>query len=129
MEAHAGKWRAADSREMTDPKKPPERAPAVRPEREEGIAVRERPATRTPRLFRVLLHNDDYTSMEFVVDVLVRFFEKTTTEATQIMLQVHHAGYGVAGSYTRDEAETRVERVAAEAKAQGYPLLLSVEPE
>jgi ATP-dependent Clp protease adaptor protein ClpS len=67
--------------------------------------------------------------MEFVVEVLVRFFEKTTTEATQIMLQVHHAGYGVAGSYTRDEAETRVERVAAEAKAQGYPLLLSVEPE
>ena len=119
---------AAD-REMTEPKKPPERGPAVRPEHEEGIAVRERPATRTPRLFRVLLHNDDYTSMEFVVEVLVRFFEKTTTEATQIMLQVHHAGYGVAGSYTRDEAETRVERVAAEAKTQGYPLLLSVEPE
>ena len=114
---------------MTEPTKPPTRDPVVRPEREEGVAVRERPATRTPRLFRVLLHNDDYTTMEFVVEVLVRFFEKSTTEAYQIMLQVHHAGRGVAGTYTLDEAETRVERVAAEAKSQGYPLLLSVEPE
>lgn len=114
---------------MTEPKKPSERGPAVRPEREEGVAVQERPATRTPRLFRVLLHNDDYTTMEFVVEVLVKFFEKTTTEATRIMLQVHHAGHGVAGTYTRDEAETRVERVAAEARVQGYPLLLTVEPE
>ncbi|HEX8361377.1 MAG TPA: ATP-dependent Clp protease adaptor ClpS [Longimicrobium sp.] len=109
---------------MSEPKQPP-----VRPEREEGVAVRERPSTRAPRLFRVLLHNDDYTSMEFVVEVLVRHFEKTTTEATQIMLQVHHAGYGVAGTYTRDEAETRVERVSAEARGEGYPLVLSVEPE
>jgi ATP-dependent Clp protease adaptor protein ClpS len=113
---------------MTQPKQPPAREPAVRPEREEGVAVRERPAARTPRLFRVLLHNDDYTTMEFVVEVLVRYFEKSTTEATQIMLQVHHAGHGVAGTYTRDEAETRVERVRDEARAQGYPLTLTVEP-
>ncbi len=114
---------------MTEPGKPSERGPTVRPDREEGIAVRERPATRTPRLFRVLLHNDDYTTMEFVVEVLVRFFEKTTTEATQIMLQVHHAGYGVAGTYTRDEAETRVLQVTTEARADGYPLLLTLEPD
>lgn len=112
---------------MSEHRQPP--GPDVRPDREEGAAVRERPATRTPRLFRVLLHNDDYTSMEFVVEVLVRHFEKTTTEATQIMLQVHHAGYGVAGTYTRDEAETRVERVSAEARGEGFPLVLSVEPE
>ena len=114
---------------MKEPKQPPARDPGVQPEREEGVALRERPVTRAPRLFRVLLHNDDYTTMEFVVDVLVRYFEKSTTEATQIMLQVHHAGYGVAGTYTRDEAETRVERVRDEARGQGYPLTLSVEPE
>jgi ATP-dependent Clp protease adaptor protein ClpS len=88
-------------------RRPPARRTPAR-EREEGVAVRERPATRTPRLYRVLLHNDDYTTMEFVVDVLVRYFQKTATEATRIMLEVHHRGVGVAGRYTRDEAETRV---------------------
>jgi ATP-dependent Clp protease adaptor protein ClpS len=106
-------------------KTPPDGAP----ERDESIAVRERPTTRAPRRFRVLLHNDDYTAMEFVIDVLVRFFERTVTEATQIMLQVHQSGVGVAGTYTRDEAETRVERVTAEARAHGYPLVLTAEPE
>jgi len=104
---------------------PPERAP----EREQGIAVRERPSTRAPRRFRVLLHNDDYTPTEFVVEVLVRSFERTVTEATHIMLQVHHGGVGVAGTYTRDEAETRVEQVTAQARELGYPLLLTAEPE
>jgi ATP-dependent Clp protease adaptor protein ClpS len=99
------------------------------PDREEGVAIRERPRTRRPPMYRVLLHNDDYTSMEFVVDALVRYFEKTDTEATHIMLQVHHAGVGVAGVYTRDEAETRVERVMSAAQAEGYPLLLTLEPE
>jgi ATP-dependent Clp protease adaptor protein ClpS len=98
-------------------------------DREEGLAVRERPKTRRPSMYRVLLHNDDYTTMEFVIDVLVRFFEKSATEATRIMLQVHHAGVGVAGTYTRDEAETRIAQVSAEATAQGYPLLLTMEPE
>jgi ATP-dependent Clp protease adaptor protein ClpS len=103
--------------------------PGERIEREEGIALEERPATRTPRMYRVLLHNDDYTSMEFVVDVLVRFFDLAVTEATRVMLQVHHAGVGVAGRYTRDEAETRAERATEEAREQGFPLLLTVEPE
>ncbi|HEX8431323.1 MAG TPA: ATP-dependent Clp protease adaptor ClpS [Longimicrobium sp.] len=104
-------------------------SPDGAPERDEAIAVRERPTARAPRRFRVLLHNDDYTAMEFVIDVLVRFFERTVTEATQIMLQVHQSGVGVAGVYTRDEAETRVEHVTAEARANGYPLLLTAEPE
>lgn len=98
-------------------------------DREEGVALAERPKTRRPSLYRVLLHNDDYTTMEFVVEVLVRYFEKTVTEAMRIMLQVHHAGIGVAGTYTRDEAETRIDRVTTDALAQGYPLRLTMEPE
>lgn len=98
------------------------------PGREEGIAVAERPKTRRPSMYRVLLHNDDFTTMEFVIDVLVRHFDKSATEAAHIMLQVHHLGVGVAGTYTRDEAETRIEQVSAEAREQGYPLLLTMEP-
>lgn len=103
--------------------RPPDR------EREEDVAVAERPRTRKPRLFRVLLHNDDFTTMEFVVEVLVRHFDKTPTEATRVMLQVHHLGVGVAGVYTRDEAETRIDRVTTEAESAGYPLLVTMEPE
>jgi ATP-dependent Clp protease adaptor protein ClpS len=110
-------------RPRAERRRPPE------PEREEGIAVRERPKTRRPSMYRVLMHNDDYTTMEFVIDVLVRFFDKSATEAARIMLQVHHVGVGVAGVYTRDEAETRMERVTAAAEAEGYPLLLTMEPE
>ena len=95
-------------------------------QREEDVAVAERPRTRKPRLYRVLLHNDDFTTMEFVVEVLVRHFDKTPTEATRVMLQVHHLGVGVA---TRDEAETRIDRVTTEAESAGYPLLVTMEPE
>ena len=98
-------------------------------DREEGVAVAERPKTRKPSLYRVLLHNDDFTAMEFVVEVLVRHFDHTPTGAAAIMLQVHHLGVGVAGTYTRDEAETRIERVTTDAEAAGYPLLLTLEPE
>jgi ATP-dependent Clp protease adaptor protein ClpS len=108
---------------------PPVGPPEPAREREEGVAVRERPATRTPRLYRVLLHNDDYTTMEFVVDVLVRYFQKTATEATHVMLEVHHRGLGVAGRYTRDEAETRVAAVTDAARAAGFPLRLTLEPD
>jgi ATP-dependent Clp protease adaptor protein ClpS len=104
----------------------------VRPpehEREEDVAVAERPKSRKPRLYRVLLHNDDFTTMEFVVEVLVRHFDKTPTEATRVMLQVHHLGAGVAGVYTRDEAETRIDAVTAEAESAGFPLLVTMEPE
>jgi ATP-dependent Clp protease adaptor protein ClpS len=80
-------------------------------------------------MYRVLLHNDDYTTMEFVVAVLVSHFDHTVTDATRIMLQVHHAGHGVAGRYTRDEAETRAERATAQARDEGYPLMLTVEAE
>lgn len=88
-----------------------------------------RPRTRTPPRYRVLLHNDDFTTMEFVVDVLVRHFRKPPTEATQVMLEVHHKGAGAAGVYPRDVAETKVARVTEEARAHGFPLLLTMEPE
>ena len=103
--------------------------PGTRPGEREDVALEERPEVRTPRMYRVLLHNDDYTTMEFVVAVLVQYFDHDVTGATRIMLQVHHAGVGVAGRFTRDEAETRAERATAEARRQGFPLLLTVEPE
>lgn len=101
----------------------------ARTRHKEDAAVLERPSRRAPRLYRVLLHNDDYTSMDFVIGVLVRYFGKSDTEATRIMLEIHHAGAGTAGSYTRDVAETRVEQVTAEARREGFPLLLTLEAE
>jgi len=81
------------------------------------------------RRYKVLFHNDDYTTMEFVVLVLIKFFHKSETEATHIMLSVHHKGHGVAGVYTKDVAETKVAQVHDFAKEHGMPLRLSVEPE
>ncbi|WP_319779648.1 ATP-dependent Clp protease adapter ClpS [Maridesulfovibrio sp.] len=80
-----------------------------------------------PRKFRVLLHNDDYTSMEFVVAVLMQVFRKTEEESTQIMLRVHNDGVGVCGVYTAEVAETRVEMVKQLAQQAGYPLKCTIE--
>lgn len=105
------------------------RNPSQQPERGEDLAVAERTQAQPPRRFRVLLHNDDFTTMEFVVDVLVRHFRRTATEATHIMLEVHLRGVGLAGVYPRDVAETKVSAVMDEAREQGFPLLLTMEPE
>lgn len=121
--------RAGAARRRPSGPAPPDRDRGTGVEREEGVAVAERPKTRKPSLYRVLLHNDDFTAMEFVVEVLVRHFDHSPTGAAAIMLQVHHLGVGVAGTYTRDEAETRIDRVTTEAQAAGYPLLLTMEPE
>lgn len=94
-----------------------------------GVAVKERAKTKRPKLYKVLLHNDDYTTMEFVVHVLIQFFDKTRTDATRIMLMVHHQGSGVAGVYTRDIAETKVGLVTDHAKEHGHPLKLTMEAE
>ncbi|NDV23430.1 ATP-dependent Clp protease adapter ClpS [Desulfovibrio sp. JC022] len=80
-----------------------------------------------PRKFRVLLHNDDYTSMEFVVAVLMQIFRKTEEESTKIMLKVHNDGVGVCGVYTAEVAETRVEMVRQLAQQAGYPLKCTIE--
>lgn len=91
--------------------------------------TRTRKKTERPRRSKVILHNDDYTTMEFVVEVLRRHFGKSSAEAIHIMLQVHHKGRGVAGEYPQEVAETKVAEVTAEARAQGMPLLLTLEPE
>ena len=98
-------------------------------EREGDLATASRAKARRPRRWRVLLHNDDFTNMEFVVRVLTEHFAKPPAEATQIMLEVHHKGVGAAGVYPRDVAETKVAEVTAEARGWGMPLLLTVEPE
>mgnify|MGYP003350463457 CR=1 FL=1 len=82
-----------------------------------------------PRLYKVLLHNDDYTTREFVVDVLCTVFRHTESEAVRVMLHVHYNGVGVAGVYTREVAETKIAIVESLAKEREYPLRLSMEPD
>jgi ATP-dependent Clp protease adaptor protein ClpS len=82
-----------------------------------------------PTLYKVLLHNDNYTTREFVVAVLREIFHKSETDAVQIMLHVHYNGVGVAGVYTFEVAETKIKTVEAAAQENGFPLRLSMEPE
>jgi ATP-dependent Clp protease adaptor protein ClpS len=82
-----------------------------------------------PRLYKVLLHNDNYTTMDFVVMVLVRVFRKSEAEAVRIMLDVHQKGLGVVGSYPREIAESKVHKVIQLAQEAQYPLLCTMEPE
>jgi ATP-dependent Clp protease adaptor protein ClpS len=84
---------------------------------------------REPRRYRVLLHNDDYTTMEFVVEVLVTIFHKNLEEATAIMLAVHERGLAVCGVYTEEIAETRISQVHEKARKAGFPLRCSMEEE
>ncbi|MEZ4269031.1 MAG: ATP-dependent Clp protease adaptor ClpS [Myxococcota bacterium] len=103
-----------------------------RPERTGGgteTVLERKPATKRPKLYRVLLHNDDYTSMEFVVFVLIGVFQKSEGEATHLMLTIHHKGMGVAGVFTRDLAESKVAQVTALAQEHGMPLLCTSEPD
>ena len=103
--------------------------PNEREKHDGDVATEQKLKVEKARRFKVLLHNDDYTTMEFVVLVLMKFFHKTETEATHIMLSVHHKGHGVAGVYTKDVAETKVDEVTDYAKEHGMPLRLTVEPE
>ena len=97
-------------------------------ERESGLATQEaRPKLRQPPLFKVLLLNDDYTPMEFVVQVLEVFFAMGREKATQIMLHVHTRGVGVCGVYTRDIAETKVLQVNDYARSHQHPLMCTME--
>jgi ATP-dependent Clp protease adaptor protein ClpS len=97
-------------------------------EHEESFAVEERRKAKRPRRFKVLLHNDDYTTMEYVVHVLIEHFHKPPAEAMQIMLHVHQRGVGLAGVYPREVAETKVAEVMDEARENGMPLKLTTEP-
>jgi len=113
---------------MANEQKPP--APPGTPGGEQGDTATEvRPKTHVPRRYKVIFHNDDFTTMEFVVEVLRRFFHKNESEAVHVMLTVHKKGKAAAGLYTRDVAETKVAEVTAHARERGYPLLLTTEPE
>ena len=96
---------------------------------EEDVATESREKLKKPPLFRVLLHNDDFTTMEFVVEVLKRVFGKSDAEAFRVMWAVHTQGVGCAGVYTYEIAEMKVEKVTQMARAQEYPLLCNVEEE
>ncbi len=132
-----GHWRAARIIFMASqtPQKPPAPAPAPAPAVPPGggsdeSVVLERRTQRTepPQMFRVVLLNDDFTPMEFVVFVIQEFFSKDRDTATQIMLKIHLEGKGVCGVYTRDVAGTKVDQVAQAAKQAGHPLQCVSEP-
>src|SRR5262245_19784297 len=94
--------------------------------KERQLATLDRPKVERPRLYEVLLHNDDYTTQEFVVYVLMKFFHHDQETATQIMLHVHTKGVGVAGVYTYDVAETKAQQVQKFAREHEMPLQCSV---
>jgi ATP-dependent Clp protease adaptor protein ClpS len=92
-----------------------------------GVVVKTRPATKKPAMYKVLMLNDDYTPMEFVVHVLERFFQKSRDEATRIMLHVHRRGVGVCGVFTYEVAETKVTQVMDLARQNQHPLQCTIE--
>jgi ATP-dependent Clp protease adaptor protein ClpS len=94
-----------------------------------GLATKTKPKTKKPSLYKVLLLNDDYTPMEFVVHVLERFFNKNREEATHIMLMVHQKGVGVCGVYPFEVAETKVTQVIDFARKHEHPLQCTLEKE
>jgi len=97
------------------------------PQGDLGVATERKPKLARPPLYKVLLHNDDYTTMEFVVMVLQGIFDKPHAEAVQIMLHIHKRGIGVAGVYTYEIAETKVAQVHALAEENDYPLKCTLE--
>jgi ATP-dependent Clp protease adaptor protein ClpS len=109
-----------------DPPSPPPVKPPVRPARQggQGAVVAERKAVRVkpPGLYQVVLLNDDYTPMEFVVMVLQHYFQRDLETATHIMLKIHHEGRGVCGVYPKDVAATKVELVLTAARRDAHPL-------
>jgi ATP-dependent Clp protease adaptor protein ClpS len=94
-----------------------------------GIATKTRPKTKKPSLYKVLLLNDDYTPMEFVVLILERFFNKTRDQAVEIMLHVHRHGVGICGVFTFEVAETKVAQVIEFARRHQHPLQCTMEKE
>jgi ATP-dependent Clp protease adaptor protein ClpS len=96
--------------------------------RDGGLVLEERARTKKPPMFKVLLHNDDYTTKEFVVFVLQSVFHRDEVEAVGIMEHVHAHGVGVAGIYTFEVAETKVSKTMQLARSHEYPLQLTIEP-
>jgi ATP-dependent Clp protease adaptor protein ClpS len=106
---------------MSDIRKHGEEGPGT------GIVVKTKPKTKKPSMYKVLMLNDDYTPMEFVVHILERFFNKSRQEATRIMLHVHRRGVGICGVYTYEVAETKVTQVMDFARQHQHPLQCTLE--
>lgn len=98
---------------------------------QEQSSVRERQRTdlREPRRYKVIIHNDDFTTMDFVVMVLMKVFHKSQAEAEQLMLQVHHSDQAVVGIYSYDVAQSKIQRATMMAREEGFPLRLTCQPE
>ena len=111
---------------MPEDKTVPPAPPVARPRPDDGqgavVVERQTQKTEPPRMYQVVLLNDDYTPMEFVVMVLQEYFKRDFETATQIMLKIHHDGRGVCGVYTKDVAATKVELVLAAARRGSHPL-------
>jgi ATP-dependent Clp protease adaptor protein ClpS len=122
-----------NARAMADPPggAPPPKPPPNDPSKEHdrGVATKERAKSARPPRFKVILYNDDYTPMEFVVQVLEKVFKKSPSAATQVMLQIHRGGMGVAGVFVLEIAETKSATVQRMAEERGYPLRTGVEKE
>ncbi|MFG1515441.1 ATP-dependent Clp protease adapter ClpS [Halobacteriovorax sp. ZH3_bin.1] len=98
-------------------------------EEDGDVALEDKVRVKKPSKYHVILHNDDYTTMEFVIWVLMHIFNRGQEEAMKIMLDVHNNGRGVCGTYSYEVAETKMNKVMSEAKKEGHPLLCTVEPE
>jgi len=107
------------------------RKPRTEEEGDTGVVTetKSKPKLKRPKLYKVILHNDNYTTMEFVVAVLMGVFHKSETDAMAIMLNVHHRGAGVAGVYTYEVAETKVSKTMKLARDAQFPLLCTLEPD
>jgi len=103
--------------------------PTRNPQFDDEVLTQEDQQVEKPPLYKVLLHNDDYTTMDFVVYVLINVFHRSENDAINIMLAVHQQGIGVAGVYTREIAETKINQVHNLARAHEYPLLCTMEEE
>ena len=98
------------------------------PKEQTSIRERERTNLKEPRLYKVIFHNDDFTTMEFVVKILMTVFHKEETEAQELMMQVHTNGRATAGIYTLDMAMTKTNKSMKMARDEGFPLRLTYEP-
>lgn len=98
--------------------------------REDGdVVTKKKIKVKKPRRYKVIFLNDDYTPMDFVVRVLETVFHKSVAESAEIMLRVHNNGAGIAGVYTKEVAETKLEQTLKWARQEGHPLALTIEPE
>ena len=93
-----------------------------------GIAIADKTKLEQPQMYKVVMHNDDYTTMEFVIHVLMKFFAKNYDEAHAIMLKIHNDGVGICGIYTFEVAESKSAKVNRYSRGKGHPLKSSIEP-